>query len=192
MHWLTAVAVGRLTQLRSGNPLAAFLAAACFTFLPTHAATVAYVSGRSTGLAAALLMGALLAHEHARARQDSRQYSLLAVVRFLLRVCSKGNRRRLPGLGASPGHSASSTQRRRVFRAWQAVPLARIMQQYEAVNAKMGNLIRVASNPLAPSHTVILSEDKTTRRATCTVQIQRDDRLNRTVLVFWREGGRRS
>lgn len=89
MHWLTALAVGRLTQLRTGNPTAAFLAAACFAFLPTHAATVAYVSGRSTGLATALLMGALLAHEHVHARQGSRRYSLLAVALFLLACAAK-------------------------------------------------------------------------------------------------------
>lgn len=63
------------------------------------------------------------------------------------------------------------------------------LKQYEALNAKMGNLTRVAANPAGRAHTVILVQDKASGRPTCTVQIQRDDRLNRTVLVFWREGG---
>lgn len=65
------------------------------------------------------------------------------------------------------------------------------MTKYAALSGKM-NASHVLSNPMATSHTVILTEDKTTRRATCTVQVQRDAKLNRTVLVFWREGGWRS
>jgi hypothetical protein len=62
------------------------------------------------------------------------------------------------------------------------------MKRYEVLSNKM-LISHVPSNPLAPSHTVILSEDKAAKRATCTVKIERDPKLNRTVLVFWREGG---
>lgn len=63
------------------------------------------------------------------------------------------------------------------------------MKKYEAVSKSIGNVSRVSPDPSVPSHTIILTEDKATKRATCTVQVQRDAKLNRTVLVFWREGG---
>lgn len=65
------------------------------------------------------------------------------------------------------------------------------MTKYQALSNKM-QISHVPSYPLAPSHTVILREDKAAKRATCTVKIERDPKLNRTVLVFWREGGWRS
>ena len=64
------------------------------------------------------------------------------------------------------------------------------MKKFEALSKKMGNVSQSATNPDAK--TVILTEDKATKRATATVQIQRDSKLNRTVLVFWREGGWRA
>jgi hypothetical protein len=67
--------------------------------------------------------------------------------------------------------------------------LTEAMKKYEGISQKMGNVSRVSVDPSAPAHTVILSEDKATKRATSTVQIQRDGKLNRTVLTFWREGG---
>lgn len=66
--------------------------------------------------------------------------------------------------------------------------LTAAMTKYAALSSKM-QVSHVSANPLAPSHTVILSEDKAAKRATCTVKIERDAKLNRTVLVFWREGG---
>ena len=71
--------------------------------------------------------------------------------------------------------------------------LTETMKKYQAVAEKMGKVSGGAAyNPAAPAQTVILTRDPTTQRATCTVQIQRDPALNRTVLVFWREGGWRS
>ena len=63
------------------------------------------------------------------------------------------------------------------------------MKKYEGIAQKMGNVNRIGADPLAPSQTVILTEDKATKRATCTVQIERNAKLNQTVLSFWREGG---
>lgn len=62
------------------------------------------------------------------------------------------------------------------------------MTKYAALSNRM-QISHVPVNPLATSHTVILREDKVAKRAICTVKIERDAKLNRTVLVFWREGG---
>lgn len=66
--------------------------------------------------------------------------------------------------------------------------LTEAMKKYAALSGKM-QVSHISANPLAPSHTVILGEDKESKRATCTVKVERDAKLNRTVLVFWREGG---
>jgi hypothetical protein len=63
------------------------------------------------------------------------------------------------------------------------------MKKFEAISQKMGNVNRIGADPLNPSQTVILMEDKATKRATCTVQVERNATLNATVLTFWREGG---
>jgi hypothetical protein len=63
------------------------------------------------------------------------------------------------------------------------------MKKFEAISQKMGNTNRIGADPMKPSQTVILTEDKATKRATITVQVERDPKLNATVLTFWREGG---
>jgi len=63
LHLLTALGVAKLVHSRTLNAIAAALASTCFALQPANAAVVAYVSGRSTGLAAALLVAALLVHE---------------------------------------------------------------------------------------------------------------------------------
>lgn len=67
--------------------------------------------------------------------------------------------------------------------------LTAAMKKYELISTKFGNVTKVSVDPSAPAFTVILSEDKATKRATSSVQIQRDLKLNQTVLLFWREGG---
>ena len=52
-----------LAARRLPSRTAAFLAAAAFAVQPAHAEVVSYLSGRSTGLMAVLLLGGLLAHD---------------------------------------------------------------------------------------------------------------------------------
>ena len=58
LHCLTVLVVLALGR-RLLSPLGAFLGAAVFALQPAHAEVVAYVSGRSTGLMALLLLGGL-------------------------------------------------------------------------------------------------------------------------------------
>lgn len=67
LHLLTVSGVYVLARRRL-DVGAAFVAAAVFALQPAHAETVAYVSGRSTGLMACLLVWALVSHERNDAR----------------------------------------------------------------------------------------------------------------------------
>jgi hypothetical protein len=63
------------------------------------------------------------------------------------------------------------------------------MQRMQELNEKMGNLSSLNASPVTESYTVLLAMDATKKRPTITLLIQRDEKLNQTVLVFWREGG---
>src|SRR4051812_37932226 len=63
LHFLTTIRIAKLVHLRTLNGKAATLAGACFALQPANAEVIAYVSGRSTGLAVAFVVAALLAHE---------------------------------------------------------------------------------------------------------------------------------
>lgn len=89
IHAIAVFGVARLTHLRTGNGTAAMIAAACFAFLPSHATVIAYVSGRSTGFAVALLVGALLSHELAYRSDRRRLRVALAILLFLLACAFK-------------------------------------------------------------------------------------------------------
>lgn len=89
VHLLTVLGIARLTHLRTGNATAALFAAACFAFLPSHATIIAYVSGRSTGFATALLIGALLSHESAHRSGRVRLYNSFAILLFALACAAK-------------------------------------------------------------------------------------------------------
>ncbi len=65
------------------------------------------------------------------------------------------------------------------------------MKKFEAISQKM-NTGRIGADPTRPSKTIILAEDKASKRATISVQVERDPKLNATVLTFWREGGWRN
>jgi tetratricopeptide (TPR) repeat protein len=66
LHVLTAVAIYALARSRFRDPWAAALAALFFALQPAAGETVAYVTGRSTGLSTLLLLLGLLVHERAR------------------------------------------------------------------------------------------------------------------------------
>lgn len=70
--------------------------------------------------------------------------------------------------------------------------LQKAMERMQQVQAKMGNVSTVTADPMAPSHTVILERHPEEKYPTATVVIQRDAKLNRTVLMFWRQGGWRA
>ena len=72
VHVAATLLLLKVLELRTNNRRAAFIAAACFALLPSHGATVAYVSGRSIELSTAWLLAALLAHEHAARNTDRR------------------------------------------------------------------------------------------------------------------------
>ncbi len=88
---ITAIGVWALAVRRLG-PVPAFLAGSVFLLQPAHAEAVAYVSGRSMGLMAALSVWAIWAHltsvraDEARARHGWASLSLLL---FVLAVLSK-------------------------------------------------------------------------------------------------------
>ncbi len=63
VHVATVLVVLGLARRRLGEATAAFLAAAAFALQPANAEVVAYVSGRSTGLATCLILAGLLAHD---------------------------------------------------------------------------------------------------------------------------------
>ncbi|MGB7904477.1 MAG: hypothetical protein WCF43_07280 [Steroidobacteraceae bacterium] len=63
LHALTVLGVAALARRRVRSEGAVAFAAAIFALQPAHAAAVAWTSGRSTLLATALMVGALLAHE---------------------------------------------------------------------------------------------------------------------------------
>jgi hypothetical protein len=63
------------------------------------------------------------------------------------------------------------------------------MQRMQELNEKMGNVSSLNASPLTESYTVLLATDATKKRPTITLLVQRDEKLNQTVLVFWREGG---
>ena len=88
---ITAIGVWALAVRRLG-PAAAFLAGAAFLLQPAHAEAVAYVSGRSMGLMAALSVWAIWAHlESVRADEPRarRGWASVSLVLFVLAVLSK-------------------------------------------------------------------------------------------------------
>lgn len=65
LHVFTTVGIFHLARSRALSVYASMVAALVFALQPAHAETVAYVSGRSTGLMACLLVWALVAHDRA-------------------------------------------------------------------------------------------------------------------------------
>jgi protein O-mannosyl-transferase len=63
LHLAVVLGVMSLVRLRTANAMAAMLAGACFALQPAHAAVIAYVTGRSTGLATVFIVAALWMHE---------------------------------------------------------------------------------------------------------------------------------
>lgn len=63
LHSFTVIGVAALARQRLASEAAAALAATIFALQPAHAAAVAWTSGRSTLLATALMVAAMLAHE---------------------------------------------------------------------------------------------------------------------------------
>ena len=88
---LTALGVWAVAVRRLG-PTAAFLAGAVFLLQPAHAEAVAYVSGRSTGLMAALAVWCVRAHlgaVHAGEPVARRRWTALSMVLLVLAALSK-------------------------------------------------------------------------------------------------------
>jgi len=88
---ITAIGVWALAVRRLG-PAAAFLAGAAFLLQPAHAEAVAYVSGRSMGLMAALSVWAIWAHLKSVRADDARTrrgWASLSLLLLVLAVLSK-------------------------------------------------------------------------------------------------------
>ncbi|NCO69270.1 MAG: hypothetical protein GW878_01935, partial [Acidobacteria bacterium] len=71
LHVVTVTGVWLLARRRLASEFGALIAAGVFALQPANAEVVAYVSGRSTGLMAALLVWGLVCHETAHARHGS-------------------------------------------------------------------------------------------------------------------------
>jgi protein O-mannosyl-transferase len=95
LHSLTVLGVAALARRRLGGETAVALAAMIFALQPAHAAAVAWTSGRSTLLATALMVAAMLAHERAAGSVRWRGVSLLAMT---LAVLAKETALVLPAL----------------------------------------------------------------------------------------------
>lgn len=101
LHALSSVGVALLAHARGASSRAASFAGACFAVVPTHAAVVAYVSGRSTGLAVALMIASLLAHTCGSRTPSSAQrrtWQALALTSFVLACAAKEIALVLPAL----------------------------------------------------------------------------------------------
>lgn len=79
LHALTVLGIAALARRRLGNETAAAFAAMVFALQPAHAAAIAWTSGRSTLLATALIVAAMLAHERAAGSARWLGVSLLAM-----------------------------------------------------------------------------------------------------------------
>lgn len=95
LHASTALGVAALARRRLASQSAGVLAAMIFALQPANAAAVAWVSGRSTLLATALMVAAMLAHERAAGAMRWRVASLLAMA---LAVLAKETALVLPAL----------------------------------------------------------------------------------------------
>lgn len=84
LHICTTVGVFLLARTRTLPIYASIVAALFFAFQPAHAETVAYVSGRSTGLMACLLVWALVLHN-----RENNRISWLAVFLFVAACLAK-------------------------------------------------------------------------------------------------------
>lgn len=86
LHLFTVLGVAALARHRLGSERAVVFAAAIFALQPAHAAAIAWASGRSTLLATALLVAALLSHERAA---GDRRWRAVPLLSFALAVLTK-------------------------------------------------------------------------------------------------------
>lgn len=89
MHAALVAAVLHLTFLRLADRSSAFLAALCFALLPSSAAVIAYVSGRSIGLSTLLIVLALVFHERSIQSGAAVRHRYLALLLFLLACAAR-------------------------------------------------------------------------------------------------------
>jgi len=95
LHALTALGVAALARRRLGSETAVALAATIFALQPAHAMAVAWTSGRSTLLATALMVAAMLAHERAA---GSVRWLAVSLLTMTLAVLAKETALVLPAL----------------------------------------------------------------------------------------------
>lgn len=88
LHLATAYGVWRLVLARGASVVIALTAGALFALQPASGMTVAYVSGRSTGLMTALLVGALVAFE-IHVRTQNKAYLVSSLLLSLLACTAK-------------------------------------------------------------------------------------------------------
>ena len=88
LHAITTLTIAALVVRRTQSATTALLAALAFAVLPSHAAVVAYVTGRSIGLATCLMMLALLSHEIG-VTSGRKSGGVAAVVLFVLACAAR-------------------------------------------------------------------------------------------------------
>ncbi len=84
LHAATVLGVAALARTRLAGEWAVLLAASIFALQPTNAAAVAWTSGRSTLLATALMVAAIVAHERGNCATRWRVASLLMMLLAVL------------------------------------------------------------------------------------------------------------
>lgn len=90
LHLVTVLGVWVLARRRLGDATAALAAALVFAVQPAHAEVVAYVSGRSTGLMAMLLVWGFCFHEQARvATRHARAWRAASIACFVAACLAK-------------------------------------------------------------------------------------------------------
>lgn len=80
LHVVTTLGVWRLGRNYGLNPAARWMAALVFALQPAHGWAIAYVSGRSGALMTALLVLALVAHDHGAADASKRARGTVAAI----------------------------------------------------------------------------------------------------------------
>ena len=130
LHVATVLGVHALGKRLLHDEWAAFLAAAIFALQPAHAEVIGYVSGRSTGLMAALFVWGFVAWEAERRRTAialfvaaclAKEVALVFPLFLAVREMARPREIRLLAPGVRPGQ-VSRARRATWIARWTMVP----------------------------------------------------------------------
>ncbi len=160
LHTATALGLWRLLYLGQASAFAAVVGALAFALQPAHGMTVAYVSGRSTGLMCALLVASMLLSQaylnHAR-----RRHLVGALLCFALAVAAKEIALIFPLLWALWLHASPSAQstvsRRAALRTllWGYIAIAIVCLGVAACSTRYQSLLAYSLHLRSPWESVV-------------------------------------